>query len=262
MRPTLDSFPSIQLQEMEQAGLMERQDTKYALPIGLVPELLGGLREDYRALEISGLRSGRYQSLYFDTSDFAFFRAHHNKSLNRVKVRYRVYLDSQLCFFEIKQKSNRKRTEKSRIQVESPAMQLRGPELSFLLEKTGLDGTLLLPALWVEYARATLVRNDLAERMTLDTDLHFWTPERDKHFQLPGLAILELKQGRASRHSPVSEALRNAHIKRLSVSKYCFAAMGLGFPVKYNMFKTKLMRLNKLVPDDTLRQLAHLAPLD
>jgi hypothetical protein len=262
MLQTLDKFSPILLQEMEQAGLMDRQDTKFALPQALLPDLLKTLLDDYRVLEIRGNRCSQYRSLYFDSPDLSFFRAHHNKSLNRVKVRYRLYVDSNLCFFEIKQKNNRKRTEKSRIQVESPSMVLRGPELRFLAEKTGLDGTRLQPALWVEYQRTTLVRKDLSERITLDTELKFWTHDHEKLFQLPGLAILELKQSRATRQSPVSEALRSAHIKPLSISKYCFAAMGLGFPVKYNLFKTKLMRLSKLVPDDILRNLAHAAPLD
>jgi hypothetical protein len=262
MQQTIQRFPPILLQEMERAGLMERQDTKFALPQVFLPELLKTLLDDYRVLEVQGVRSNHYRSLYFDTPDYAFFRAHHNKALNRVKVRYRLYADSGLCFFEVKQKNNRRRTEKSRIQVEAPAMALRGPELRFLAEKTGMDGTKLQPALWVEYNRTTLVRKDLSERLTLDTELRFWSPDREKIFELPGLAILELKQGRATRQSPVADSLRTAHIRPLSVSKYCFAAMGLGFPVKYNLFKTKLLRLSKLVNDDTLRQLAHAAPLD
>jgi hypothetical protein len=38
---------------------------------------LASLTEHYRILEIDGVRLHRYETLYFDTTDFALYRQHH-----------------------------------------------------------------------------------------------------------------------------------------------------------------------------------------
>jgi SPX domain protein involved in polyphosphate accumulation len=68
-------------------------------------------------LEINGARLHHYQTLYFDTRDFALYSQHHNGQRARYKVRVREYLDSEMAFLEVKRKTNQNRTIKSRLQT-------------------------------------------------------------------------------------------------------------------------------------------------
>ncbi|MEZ4517391.1 MAG: VTC domain-containing protein [Chloroflexota bacterium] len=66
--------------------------------------VLPDLSETYRLLVIEGDGRGHYQTLYFDTSDFAFFRRHQSGGRNRFKVRSRSYVDTNLSFLEVKKR--------------------------------------------------------------------------------------------------------------------------------------------------------------
>src|SRR5688572_2697732 len=106
----LERFESISLDEMDAVRLQNRVDTKFVLPGEKLGAILDGLMPHYRVLEIAGGRLQSYQTLYFDTEDAAMYRMHHNGQGRRLKVRKRWYMGSDLAFFEIKRRTNKKRT--------------------------------------------------------------------------------------------------------------------------------------------------------
>jgi hypothetical protein len=85
----LSGFPSISLKEMDGVALMNRTDTKFMLSIIELEEILALLSDKYHVLEINGLRKNSYETLYYDTADFLFYRRHHSGKKNRYKIRKR-----------------------------------------------------------------------------------------------------------------------------------------------------------------------------
>ncbi len=51
----------------------------------------------------------------FDTPEFELFRWHHAGGRNRYKVRARQYVESRYTFLEVKHKTNKQHTVKSRL---------------------------------------------------------------------------------------------------------------------------------------------------
>mgnify|MGYP001488528463 CR=1 FL=1 len=92
---------------MDSVQLMNRTDTKFVFELELLGKVLNEIREYYYVLDINNKRMSAYRSLYYDTNDFEFYFEHHNGKTNRNKVRYREYIDSGLCFLEIKHKTNK-----------------------------------------------------------------------------------------------------------------------------------------------------------
>ena len=95
---------------MDQVTLLNRIDTKFVFEQGLLEKVLQEIKPHYRVLDIDGVRLNSYRSIYFDTEDFKFYYEHHNGKKNRSKVRYREYIDSGLCFLEVKKKNNKGKT--------------------------------------------------------------------------------------------------------------------------------------------------------
>jgi hypothetical protein len=50
---------------------------KYLFHINRLAYLLAALQEEYAVLVVEGQRLNRYQTLYFDTIDFALYHRHH-----------------------------------------------------------------------------------------------------------------------------------------------------------------------------------------
>ena len=107
----LDKFQPIQLEEMDEVSLMKRLDQKFTIPSKLIT-LLQKLNKEYRCLEIKGKRLFSYQTEYLDTADQQMFLLHHNGRVNRYKIRFRDYVESNLSFLEIKFKNNKSETLK------------------------------------------------------------------------------------------------------------------------------------------------------
>ena len=87
----LNQFETITLSEMDDVKLMSRTDTKFVFNFSRLPEFLEKLSKFYRIMEIDGERLHHYKSLYFDTEDRKFYIEHHNRRVNRNKVRFREY---------------------------------------------------------------------------------------------------------------------------------------------------------------------------
>jgi len=169
----LSNFQSITLEEMDNVKLMERTDTKYLLKSAMIPSILNELADDYLVLEVEGQRASRYESLYFDTEDFQLYLMHHNGRVNRHKIRSRKYVESNLNYFEIKTKNNKYRTIKQRIRLLEINSMLSELEATFLAGKINLKASDLVPVLWSNCSRITLVSKHAKERVTIDVKVNF-----------------------------------------------------------------------------------------
>ena len=240
----LARFEPISLQEMDDVKLMDRTDTKFVFKIEQLPVFLEQVSHYYRVLEVTNARISRYETLYFDTEDFQLYLKHQNGKLNRYKIRFRKYVESELNFFEIKFKNNKGRTIKERIKRQEIEYRIEGKAKNLLNEKTSLDPDSLVPKLWVNYSRITLVNKSSKERLTIDVNLNFKNADANKNFDR--LVIAEVKQEKSS-PSPFLGLMRQHHIREGSISKYCFGVISLHKKIKKNNFKPKLLTLNKLI---------------
>jgi hypothetical protein len=242
----LQEFSPISLTEMDGVKLMNRSDTKFVFRSEMLPAFLEQLKMDYSILEVEGVRNSKYETVYYDTEDFMFFHHHRCGKANRHKVRLRTYCESDLHFFEIKNKNNKGRTIKKRIKRKEQNVVISKKANEFLLEKTNLTSEDLLPKLWANYSRITLVNKHAPERLTIDTGMYYKNDLKEK--SLPELVIAELKQEKKQK-CVFSELMRNNHIKEVSISKYCFGVIFLYEGIRMNNFKPKLLILNKLCHD-------------
>ena len=235
-------FEPISLAEMDSVKLMDRTDTKYLIPLALFPCILQDLLGQYRVLSINETRLCRYQTLYYDTTDLRLYLAHQAGKLNRVKVRARTYVESDLHFLEVKRKNNRGRTVKNRIPWSRINSTLDAESQQFVGSCGALTSTSIEGRLWVDYTRMTLVSATSAERLTVDFNLTFRTGAEKKNY--PELVIAELKQERAQA-SPFRGLMKKYGIRKGSISKYCFGVTCLYPTVKQNNFKRHWQSIRK-----------------
>lgn len=239
-------FSPISLEEMEKVKLMNRMDVKYIFNENILPSILEEIRDDYFILYTGGTSTAEYNTLYFDTPENKFYIQHHNGKLNRYKVRYRKYVDSEITFFEIKFKNNKGRVIKDRIQVEGIKQKLEENEEILVRKKIGKK-IILEPRLENRFNRITLVAKEGIERLTIDFNLQFIF-NREKQ-GVPSLAIAEIKQERYSRSSKIMEVLRQFGVRPERMSKYAIG-MSIFSGEKANSFKEKRIKINKIIKDD------------
>ena len=179
-----DHLASTGLTELNSAaGLLTRVDRKYLVPLERAQDLINGLTPDTRVLDIDGRRRFSYASTYFDTPGLEAFMLAARKRRRRFKVRTRTYLDTGLCFLEVKTRGARGTTVKRRMGYHpDDASRLTGPGRAFVaacLASTGVTGpaaareiaAALRPVLATTYERTTLHLPDAEARATIDTAL-------------------------------------------------------------------------------------------
>lgn len=242
LKDTLAHFTPITLKEMDNVKLMDRTDTKYVFKYSHLPVLLNQLKDDYRILDINGNRISRYESLYFDTENFHLYHCHHRGKPKRFKIRFRKYVESDLCFFEVKFKNNKGRTIKDRVKQKQIDVTISGKAEILLKEKTPLLPNLLEAKLWVNYSRITLVNKNSPERVTIDIDLTFKNNKEDKI--IDNLVIAEVKQDKTLTSAFV-KLMKKYHFREGSISKYCYGVINLYNSIKHNNFKPNLNLLKK-----------------
>ncbi len=239
LNPIIALFVPIDLSEMDGVALQARMDTKFLFAASELPALLEVLSAEYRMLEVNGERGVGYRTLYFDTPDRRFYFEHHNGYTYRSKVRMREYIGSNVCFLEVKRRTGRGGTLKSRIAIPAISEQLTPGQVQFAASVSLCD-TPLLPTLWNEFFRYTLVHHERAERLTLDVRLAF--RDADGEATLPHICVAELKEGRTGHGSPFLELMRKLPEPPTSFSKYCVGTVLLNPGIKYNQFKPILLR--------------------
>jgi hypothetical protein len=241
----LNEFSSHGLNDLNNAKLMNRVDSKFILPISFLPDLLLQLNSFYSILEINGKRTSHYHNQYFDTPDMALYRAHHNGKLNRYKVRRRHYLDTNTAFLEVKLKNNQKRTIKTRIKLSGQTGE-HALCSQFIQEQMGTTSNNLDISQQSGYQRIALANEAQAERLTLDFDLWYQNRRGNNKVTLPGFFIAELKQVKKSKRSPFYQLMSANNIFPSAFSKYCIGcALLYNSSIKTNRFKPILSQLEK-----------------
>ena len=238
----ISHYQPITLKEMDNVALMNRTDTKYLMSMSQLEDVLAEVAHHYRILDINGLRSNHYQSQYYDTPDFYFYRRHHSGKQNRLKIRKRMYVESNLTFLEVKFKSNKGRTEKDRTKLDGLTPDLSIENENYIHEMSHFEEH-LEPKLMNLFERITLVDQSLPERITIDLNLSFVV--EDHTVEIPDLVIIEAKQERQNRHSVFLQALKKRLIRPESMSKYCLG-IALLTDQKSNMFKEKIRTIKSL----------------
>lgn len=159
---------------VEQAARMTRVDRKYLVDRSVAETFLDTLPTTFRVLAIDGRDSTTYSSVYFDTARLDACRDHVQRRRRRWKVRSRLYVEDQLCRFEVKTRDGRGMTEKT-VSLSEPARHGRlGPhEAAFVtrvFDDRGLDIDVaaLVPSMRVDYQRLTLADTAAHLRVTLD----------------------------------------------------------------------------------------------
>lgn len=244
----LDRFTSISLQEMDSVKLMNRIDTKYLIDSLQLFRLLQMAKEQYYVVEIDNQRISPYSTIYFDTENTEMYMMHHNRKLNRFKVRMRTYVSSGVSFLEIKRKNNKGRTSKKRVPILPDSFEnkcIADSEQSFLSQKSPYNTTVLKPQLQNSFHRITLVDKNLSERVTLDIDLKYKNLCSDTSKGIDGLVIVEMKQDGACT-SHFANYLKKLKVSAGSMSKYCLGMILVNPDIKNNRFKTKLRKINKI----------------
>ena len=165
------------------AGLLTRVDRKYLVPLTCAQNLVDGLAPHAQVLAIDERRRFSYTSTYFDTPGLEAFMLAARKRRRRFKVRTRTYLDSGLCFLEVKTRGARGTTVKRRMGYHADdASRLTGPGRAFVaacLAGAGVTGSAaarevaaaLRPVLATTYERTTLHLPRAEARATIDTAL-------------------------------------------------------------------------------------------
>lgn len=245
----LTTFSPISLEEMDSVKLMDRTDTKFTFHINQLVNVLELAKQYYKVFEINNKRISDYQTLYYDTSDLELYNVHHTGKLNRYKVRHRTYVDSNIAFLEVKHKTNKGKTFKSRIKESEVQNSWNAESIQFLLKKTPYIPNTLISSLWVNYSRITLVSIESKERLTLDLNLEFKKGDNEK--KLPQLVIAEVKQEKA-KGSPFINIMKQLHIREGSISKYCMAMAYTEPSIKTNRFKAKLLSIKKILDYDVI----------
>ena len=251
----LRQFEPITLDRMDAVALLDRTDTKYVLQVSQLYRALAALHSDYWVLDIDGVRLHPYQTLYFDTVDFAMYMRHHADRPLRYKVRSRQYVDTHRSFLEVKVKTNKDRTSKRRIETGGLVTRFTPEARDFVEALVPLGAQALEPKLWNSFLRITLVSKHEPERLTLDLGLHF--DDGKRNIDLPGLAIAEVKQEGINRRSAFIHHMRAMAVRAAGFSKYCIGAAMLYPAIKHNNFKDKLRLVEKLAGSDARLQGLH-----
>jgi len=245
----LYNLASVSLEELNaKASMLNRINNKYLVPTEGMTGLLQSLKPHFEILEINKKRTFLYQSCYFDDDKYVTYFAHHQGRRNRFKVRTRKYLDSGMCFLEVKLKSSRGRTIKRRVpyqwdkdgKLDNEAKKFISASVNELLPGCGFAPQ-ATAVLQMEFKRITLAAKDGGERLTMDYGLTFL---RDtESVSLPGdLLIVEVKSGHG--HGMADRVMREHHYHKVKrCSKYC---LGLNFMKQVSKNNRFLHVLRKL----------------
>ena len=231
---------------MDRVKLQNRTDTKFVFEANLLPQILNDIKDLYSILEINEKRTNSYKTLYYDTNTFTSYLQHHNGKTNRIKVRYRKYVESNLNYLEIKFKNNKSRTIKSRKKVTKIEELLTIDSKQFIEQHSFYKGNELIPTLWNKFTRLTLVHKILNERLTIDLNLSFEDFKTQEKKEIPHIIIAEVKQEKASGNSDFIKAIKKHNIRPSSMSKYCLGIAMLNPQLKSNIFKERLLNIKKL----------------
>lgn len=225
---TLKGFAPISLDQLNATvALLERIDTKYIIHGSELKSILQEIKDDFFVLTIKGKSIFDYDNVYMDTKDYMFYYQHEHKQAKRTKIRTRHYVDSDLGYFEFKQKEG-KLTRKFRYECgPTNTGKMTNESMSFyygVYQSLYGDAPdhIVFPAIRNTYKRFTLCSKKNDERLTIDFDIELYdarNPE-NKPVKLQNLVIIESKSNADECKS--HEVLKSHGIESASgCSKYC-----------------------------------------
>lgn len=248
--PNIDSALSlinpISLDEMISVPLMNRTDTKFVFSVSRLPDLINLIDGRYRVLEIDHLRTFPYNTTYLDTPEYLFYNQHITGKLERHKIRYRRYETTGTSFLEIKKKTNKRRTIKYRIENNLLQGSFDDPAVNFINEHSPINSMLIKPVLINRFTRATLIRLESKERITIDFNISFTELTNGEQIEMPYLTIVELKKESGTAFSPFNNLIKQLGIYPTGFSKYCIGNAILNDVLRKNRIKPKLLLLKKI----------------
>lgn len=236
-----EMFGRISLEETnKKASLLDRVESKYLLSGAQYGRLLGELAGSYSVLEAYGTTVSSYVTSYYDDDGYTLYYQHHNGHSDRYKLRMRHYLSSGENYLEVKHRTNRGATLKSRINTDG----IGDREVRrFLTEKFPYEISGFRPVLTTVYTRMTLVSDEGSERITFDTDLRFIGAD-GRSYDCGDLIIAESKHERLA-NTPAQKKMKELSVRKASFSKYCVGTALLNRNLKSNRFKPKLLYLSR-----------------
>jgi hypothetical protein len=230
---------------MELAELQTRVDRKYFVPADVFRRMIADLADDMRVLDIDGLRTFGYESVYFDTPDLSTYRAHLQRRRQRFKARTRTYTDSGLCMFEVKLTGARGETVKQRVphppderaELTDGALAHLAGSLYQAYHQDVPAG--MRPTLVTTYRRTTFVSRTGEARLTCDTGLVCLDVQNEVRDTGTHVLVESKSSGRASAPDRI---LRDLGVRPASVSKYCVAVAALHPELPSNPWHQTLRR--------------------
>jgi len=215
----IEDIAPIELDELiARAALLTRVDRKYLLTTTDLPDLLRGLPDDTRVLEIGDRREFGYESLYLDTPDLACYLAATRQRRRRFKLRIRRYVDADQRYLEVKVRGRRSTVVKHRVPHEAEDT-VDADAATRLLARVGprWHPEQFTAQLHTSYHRTTLFLPASASRVTVDTGLR-WELVDGGAVRLPRHIIVETKSSHGS--SEVDRLLWSLRHRPCAVSKY------------------------------------------
>ena len=227
------------------AELQTRVDRKYFVPAEAFRTLIARLGSEIKVLEIDGLRTFGYESVYFDTPDLSTYRAHVQRRRNRFKARTRTYTDTGLCMFEVKLTGSRGETVKQRVpHPAEDSAELTAEALAHLRTALGQAYRQDLPAglrptLATTYRRTTFVSRTGDVRLTCDVGLACLNVRHEVRDTGTHVLVESKSSGQGSGPDRI---LRDLGVRPASVSKYCVGVAALHPELPSNPWHQTLRR--------------------
>lgn len=249
---SLCSRPPVSLDELNAAASLQiRIDRKYVVGELQAAEILRSLPGPVRVLETLGMRAFAYESVYFDTPALdSYFLAAHGRR-RRYKIRTRTYVDSSLCFLEVKTEGARAATVKERIPYQlgdshriTPGGLANVTEILQAAVGSAPTGP-LSPVIETAYDRITLFLPSSRSRATVDLGVTWRHPGGTPRV-LAGALILETKSGAAA--SALDRHLWAHGIRPTRISKFATGMAALDPALPANRWHRTLSRHLTLQP--------------
>jgi len=240
----LKEFKPISLAEMDEISLLRRYDQKFTITTSQFQFVFPLLVKDYHCLTIENQQLFEYTTDYYDSNDYSMFNDHHNGKLNRYKIRFRDYVNTKNSFLEVKFKTNKGETIKSRQEIAYRSREFNLDNDKFIAENSPYNSSNLDKKLSNTFQRITLANVANKERVTIDNVINFSQEKANKTLQ--NLVVIEIKKSKNNMDSNVNQLLKMNGIRPTSFSKYAIGSALINPNLKYNRFKKKLSYLNTI----------------
>ena len=240
----LSRFDPISLDELDDVKLLRRYDQKFTITTSQFEDIFPFLANYYHCLTIENQQIFEYSTDYYDFGNYTMFIDHHNGKLNRHKIRFRDYVNTKNTFLEIKFKSNKGETIKSRKEIAYRSREFNLENNKFIGENSPYNPSNLDKKLSNTFQRITLANVANKERVTIDNVINFSHKKDNKILQ--NLVVIEIKKSKNNMDSSINQLLKMNGIRPTSFSKYAFGSALINPNLKYNRFKKKLSYLNTI----------------